>query len=125
LIYILPDLDEDFAAEVGFDGLLAGHQTLRSRDEDEATAGLNLGDFGAGDVDTTARFGDLGDFVNRRGFASFREGNVEGVARRVVKNLIIEEITSLLETVNNGNFELRRWDVDLVLPYQDVVADAG
>ena len=121
---LLPDFDEEFAAEAGFDGLLAGHDAFAGGNEDETAAGFDLRDFVGSYVDAAARFRNLLDFVNGGNFAGFGDGNVKDVTRSVVDELEVSEIAGVFERFDNGNFELTGREIDFVLPYHQAVADS-
>ena len=103
---LLPDFDEEFSAEAGFDGLLAGHDTFAGGNEDETTAGFDLRDFVGSYVDAAARFRNLLDFVNGGNLASFGDGHMKDIARSVVDEFEVGEVAGLFEGFDDGDFEL-------------------
>ena len=125
ILYILPDLDEEFSAEAVLDGFATGHDAFVRGNEDETTTRFNFRDFVGGDVDAATWFRNLFDFVDGSDFAFLGNRHVEDVARGVVDDFEIGEIASLFKSFDNGNFKLRGWEINFVLPHHEVVADAG
>lgn len=125
ILYILPDLDEEFSTKAVLDGVTTSHDAFARRDEDETATGFNLWDFVSGDVDTATWFRNLFDFVDGSDFAFLGNRHVKDVARGVVDDFEIGEIASLFKSFDNGNFKLRGWEINFVLPHHEVVTDAG
>ena len=125
LIYILPDADEDFSAEVVLDGFVASHDSLRGGDEDDTAARLDLRNLRGAGINTTTRLRNLFDFVDGRELALFVDDNVEGVARGVVEDFVVSEIASLLKRLDNGNFELGGWEINLTFANHRSVANTS